>query len=439
MRAANPARVIDVLCGQGKPAEETLMTRRVPFQGIIVALAVLAAAATIAIVPASTPMAHAANVPPDLTAVHRLSIEFFGYALDDPDGIPIGVFRPPPADPTHGGGPPTGTLTRIVDMTVVGGSLGGALHDPNGLRRAWWRGPFVDGNGLGALPTDDDAALCFKDQAAYFSVSNDNRITVRTEVGLAVGQPHCQSDDVVDEAVVMVTAPPDGQRVCSDRIALADDGDAGAAKLCVTNDRIDPRPRVTTTGQRVGAAPLTLHFDASASIVPDGAAEWYWNFGDGVSSTAGPIVSHTYVTTGRYTISLRITDVNGLVRSTVVTAVDVKTPYQPPVARITAGGPYQVGPVDLSALGSTPGNGPHARIDEYRWDFGDGPVRAVTSIALVTHVYSRPGRNTVSVTISTPTGAKATASTTLLILPSPAPTCSPVPPSTPGGFTRCGP
>jgi PKD repeat protein len=42
----------------------------------------------------------------------------------------------------------------------------------------------------------------------------------------------------------------------------------------------------------VGAAPLTVTFDASASIVPDGAAEWYWNFGDGLSSTAGPIVSH---------------------------------------------------------------------------------------------------------------------------------------------------
>jgi hypothetical protein len=418
---------------------ETLVTRRVPFHTLLAALAVLAAAATVAIAPVSLPTAHATNVPPDLSAVHRLRIEFFGYAFDDSDGIPIGVFRPPPADPTIGATFPTGTLTRVIDMTVVGGGLGGALHDTDGLRRAWWRGPFVDGNGLGALPTDDDAALCFKDQAAYFTVSNENRISVRTEVGLAVGQPHCQSDDIVDQVVVLVTAPPDGQRVCSDRITLADDGDDGAARMCVTNDRIDPRPRVTTTGRQIGAAPVTLSFDASASIVPDGAAEWYWSFGDGLSSTSGPIVTHTFVTTGRFVVSLRITDVNGLVRSTVATAVDVKTPHQPPVARIAAGGPYQVGPVDLSALGSTPGNGPHARIDEYRWDFGDGPVMAVTSIAVVTHTYARPGRYTVSVTISTPAGATATASTTLLILPSPAPTCSTVPPSTPGGFTRCGP
>jgi len=415
------------------------MTRRVPFHAILATMAVLTSAAVLAIAPASTPTALAANVPPDLSAMHRLSIEFFGYAYDDGDGLPIGVFRPPPADPTVSTTFPTGTLTRIIDMTVVGGALGGALHDTSGLRRSWWRGPFVDGNGLGALPTDDDAALCFKDQAAYFNVSNENRISVRAEVGLAVGEPHCETDDIVDQAVVSVTAAPDGQRVCSDRITLADDGDVGAARMCLTNDRIDPRPRVTTTGRLVGAAPLTVTFDASASIVPDGAAEWYWNFGDGQSSTAGPIVSHTFLTPGRYPVSLRVTDVNGLVRSIVATAVDVKTPYQPPVARIAAGGPYQVGPVNLSALGSTPGNGPHARIDEYRWDFGDGPVLAFTSVAVVTHTYSRPGRYTVSVTISTPSGATATASTTLTILPNPGRTCSLAPPSTPGGLSRCGP
>lgn len=409
------------------------------FHAVLAALAVLASAAMLAIAPASTPTALAANVAPDLSAVHRLSIEFFGYAYDDRDGLPIGVFRPPPADPTLGATVPTGTLTRIIDMTVVGGGLGGGLHDAGGLRRSWWRGPFIDGNGLGALPTDDDAALCFKDQAAYFTVSNDNRIRVWTEVGLAVGQPHCQTDDIVDRAVVSVTAPPDGQRVCTNRITLTDDGDQGAALMCVTNDRIDPRPLVTTTGRRVGAAPLTVSFDASGSIVPDGAAEWYWSFGDGQSSTAGPIVSHTFVLPGRYPVSLRITDVNGLVRSIVATHMDVKIPYQPPVARIAAGGAHLTGPVDLSALGSTPGNGPHARIDEYRWDFGDGPVLGITSVAVVTHTYSRPGRYTVSVTISTPAGATASASTTLIILPRQAPTCSPVPPSTPGGFTWCGP
>jgi hypothetical protein len=414
------------------------MTRRGPFHAVLAALAVLSSAATLAIAPASTPAALAANTPPDLSAVHRLSVEFFGYARDDEDGFPIGVFRPPPFDPTPSATFPTGTLTRTVDMTVVGAALGGSLHDTSGLRRAWWRAPFVDGNGLGALPTDDDAALCVKEQAAYFNVSNDNRIRVWTEVGLAVGQPHCETDDIVAQAVVSVTAPPDGQRVCTDRITLVDDGDEGAARLCVTNEHIDPRLRVTTTGRLVGAAPLTVSFDASASIVPDGAGEWYWSFGDGQSSTAGPIVSHTFVTPGRYPVSLRVTDVNGLVRSVVVTSVDVKPSYQPPVARIAAGGPYQTGPVALSALGSTPGNGPHAWIDEYRWDFGDGPVLGVSTVAVVTHTYSRPGRYTVSVTISTPAGATASASTTVVILPGPAPTCSPVPPSTPGGWTSCG-
>lgn len=61
-----------------------------------------------------------------------------------------------------------------------------------------------------------------------------------------------------------------------------------------------------------GTAPLVVTFDASASGDPDGTLAGYaWNFGDGVTSTAGPVVAHTYTRGGSYTATLVVTDNRG--------------------------------------------------------------------------------------------------------------------------------
>jgi glucose/arabinose dehydrogenase len=55
-------------------------------------------------------------------------------------------------------------------------------------------------------------------------------------------------------------------------------------------------PVVTlTAGPTFGPSPLTVQFDASASVDPEGAPLVFdWDFGDGITLTGGPIVSHTY-------------------------------------------------------------------------------------------------------------------------------------------------
>jgi len=53
-------------------------------------------------------------------------------------------------------------------------------------------------------------------------------------------------------------------------------------------------------------------FNASGSYDPDGTLEsWNWNFGDGTTDE-GKIVDHTYITAGNFTVTLKVTDNNGL-------------------------------------------------------------------------------------------------------------------------------
>ena len=50
-------------------------------------------------------------------------------------------------------------------------------------------------------------------------------------------------------------------------------------------------------------APLTVHFSDKTLIKPD---SWLWDFGDGTTSTEqNP--THTYSTSGLYTVSLKVT------------------------------------------------------------------------------------------------------------------------------------
>ncbi|MGR8929431.1 MAG: PKD domain-containing protein [Gammaproteobacteria bacterium] len=63
-----------------------------------------------------------------------------------------------------------------------------------------------------------------------------------------------------------------------------------------------------------GDAPLSVSFDSSASTGT--IAGYYWNFGDGSSSTGGPVVSHTYNKAGKYTATLTLTGQGGAKDST---------------------------------------------------------------------------------------------------------------------------
>ncbi len=63
---------------------------------------------------------------------------------------------------------------------------------------------------------------------------------------------------------------------------------------------------------------MTVSFDGTGSWSPNGdpITSYSWDFGDGSSDSSSPQVLHTYAQPGRYTVQLRVTDVNGLTGTT---------------------------------------------------------------------------------------------------------------------------
>lgn len=70
-----------------------------------------------------------------------------------------------------------------------------------------------------------------------------------------------------------------------------------------------------------GESPLTVNFNASSSSDPDGSISAYsWNFGDSTGGS-GVSVSHTFGTSGTYTVVLTVTDNLGATHSATETIV----------------------------------------------------------------------------------------------------------------------
>ncbi len=93
----------------------------------------------------------------------------------------------------------------------------------------------------------------------------------------------------------------------------ATDNSGSTTKSTVATKTITDRPPVaaftfTPTTPTVGQ---TVHFDASASTDPDGTITGYtWDFGD-TTSGAGVTTSHTYISTGTFTVTLTVLDNSG--------------------------------------------------------------------------------------------------------------------------------
>lgn len=84
------------------------------------------------------------------------------------------------------------------------------------------------------------------------------------------------------------------------------------AILVVNSEGINLAPHAEIMSNKTsGDAPLTIDFDGSGSTDSDGSiASYSWDFGDGGSAT-GAIVSHTFNTSGNYSVILTVTDDDG--------------------------------------------------------------------------------------------------------------------------------
>ena len=171
-----------------------------------------------------------------------------------------------------------------------------------------------------------------------------------------------------------------------------------------------------TSSHSSGVAPLAVTFDPAASSDDVQIASYRWDFGGGDIRTTGTAasVSKTFNTPGSYTISLQVTDNAGLT-ATASRTITVNAPANvAPVASFTSS--HSSGVAPLAVTFNPAASSDDVQIVSYRWDFGDGDTRTMTSAASVSKTFGTPGTYTVILEVTDDVGLSATTSTTVTVM-----------------------
>jgi len=146
----------------------------------------------------------------------------------------------------------------------------------------------------------------------------------------------------------------------------------------------------------VGAAPLTVTFNASASAYAGHAITYYsWDFGDGVTGT-GMTTTHTYapLVTSTYNVVLRIIAADNTegttTKSITATVSGAAPPSTAPTASFTANPPTELAPGTITFDPAASKAAAGRTLSGFHWTFGDGGTAYTDSSQEVTHVYYTP-------------------------------------------------
>ena len=150
-------------------------------------------------------------------------------------------------------------------------------------------------------------------------------------------------------------------------------------------------------------------------------AAWYWEFGDGTTS-AERHPTHQYATKGPFTVTLSVTDDDGLTGDTEKTVVIVNLAPSVVFAWSVAGTgdgsrlavePRVGQPLRFDASASSD---PDGKVFEYAWDWnGHGSYNETTPEPLVDHWFDEPGTHEVTLHVTDNDGATATHTETISI------------------------
>ncbi|AKB34214.1 cell surface protein [Methanosarcina siciliae HI350] len=143
-----------------------------------------------------------------------------------------------------------------------------------------------------------------------------------------------------------------------------------------------------------GNVPLAVRFTDQST--GSGISSWAWDFdGDGNVDSTEQNPSHTYNSTGAYTVSLSVTGQLGSDSKTKVDYITVREPAEPPIADFSAdplSGPV---PLEVRFTDLSTGEG----TDSWSWDFdSDGTVDSTEQNP--TFTYSEIGNYTVTLTVT---------------------------------------
>jgi len=174
----------------------------------------------------------------------------------------------------------------------------------------------------------------------------------------------------------------------------------------------------------------TVTFDASSSTAEgfnDTIIRYEWDFGDATpkvikegtyTNPPDPTVTHKYINTGQYPITLNVTDNEGLWSTTTkpITIYPEFGPtanftYTPPSPRINR-------TITFDATISKPGwsktLGDYSPITNYNWNFSDGTI-INTANPIIAHIYTQPANYTVTLKITDSVGRTNAVSTIIQV------------------------
>ena len=159
-------------------------------------------------------------------------------------------------------------------------------------------------------------------------------------------------------------------------ITVTPNGPQGAS--CTVDDMWRDAMDPVAIAKLVSKADLTVSVSGSDSYDTDGTVVGYmWNFGDGATA-ATMDATHTFATAGMKTITLTVTDNDGLTDDAVL-MVEVSQQIPPPTASFTA--TVNGFTVNVDASAST-GSGL-----TYAWNWGDGTTGSGVTAS---HSYAQP-------------------------------------------------
>ena len=171
-------------------------------------------------------------------------------------------------------------------------------------------------------------------------------------------------------------------------------GDADAIIINIISTPLNQEPNaVATASDTTPCVGQNIAFDGTDSFDADGEiVDYEWDFGDG-DFAVGSMTEHAYENNGIYTVTLTVTDNDGLEDSTNV-FIAATSNCKVPVA--DAGPDMEVGVGQVVGFDGSESDDDGEIID-YEWDFGDGTSGSGQKTV---HTYNALGSYTVTLTVT---------------------------------------
>jgi len=228
------------------------------------------------------------------------------------------------------------------------------------------------------------------------------------------------TDGLIDisasQSIVNYTFPKGGEFEVSLRVI---DAEGATSSLFSTVIDVNWKPVAAFRASSFSPDELEEVFFTDCSCDPGGAIEtWRWDFGDGTCSDL-PSPSHIYQEDGSYTVTLTVTDENG-VKDQMSAKIAVKNLF--PIAKFTANGKedkLEVLTMDLVTFDASKSKdrSPQGKIVRYEWDLnGDGTYEECTTSPTLSHSYPDDGDYKVRLRVIDDDGASALSSLIIKVI-----------------------